>query len=300
MSQDSIRPDGQRSSVDARPCPSCGRTDGVRPCEGNLRRPTFHCVHHSGHVVVWSPDSIRPAWERNYGKPRLLDLFCCEGGAGVGYYRAGFDVTGVDLHAQPRYPFRDFHVYDALAFIEDRLQWRSTGGEFGWDAIHASPPCQAYSNAHRIRGNDHERLIAATRELLEATGLPYVIENVGGAKDELRDPVMLCAAMFDRGPTPEAPGLDRHRWFETNWPLRVPPHPEHWWKTTKMGRKPQPGEAMHVVGNFHSPHIARDLMEMPWASRRGLAEAIPPYYTQFIGGRLLDYWWAEERMEAAA
>ena len=88
-------------------------------------------------------------------KPRLLDLFCCEGGAGMGYHRAGFDVVGVDIVAQPRYPF-EFHQGNALEYVAKH------GHEF--DAIHASPPCQAYSvqTNPMYRGN-HPDLIAPTR-----------------------------------------------------------------------------------------------------------------------------------------
>ncbi len=71
-------------------------------------------------------------------RPRILDLFCCEGGAGAGYHRAGFDVVGVDIETQPRYPF-EFILVDALAFLKNKLLWLD---EMPWDAIHASPPCQ--------------------------------------------------------------------------------------------------------------------------------------------------------------
>lgn len=92
-------------------------------------------------------------------KPRLLDLFCCQGGASVGYREAGFDVTGVDIDPQPRYPFV-FHQADALKFTLEHHR------EF--DAFHASPPCQAHTNAQRIQGNDHPDFIPATRALFEA------------------------------------------------------------------------------------------------------------------------------------
>jgi len=94
---------------------------------------------------------------------------------------------------------------------------------------------------------------------------------------------MLCAVMFGLQPTPERPGLDRHRYFETSFPVEQPLHPEHTWRTTKMGRPPKAGEAMHVVGNYSGVEISRGLMGMPWASRDGLREAIPPAYTKYIG-----------------
>lgn len=206
-------------------------------------------------------------------KPRLLDLFCCQGGASHGYVAAGFDVVGVDIEPQPRYPFT-FYQRDALDFV------RRHGRRF--DAIHASPPCQAHSKAWKINKRDHPRLIAPTRDLLEATGLPFVIENVEEARDELNAPVMLCGVMF---------GLEtyRHRLFEANWPVAVPDHPEHVARTTKMGRPPVAGEFMHIVGNFSGVDRARDVMGMPWASRDGLREAIPPAYTEYIGRQLMTH-----------
>ena len=200
-------------------------------------------------------------------RPRLLDLFCCEGGAAVGYHRAGFDIVGIDRDGKfaKRYPF-EFHQADAIEFI------REHGHEF--DAIHASPPCQAYSGTQKIQNNDHPDLIGPTRDALEATGVPYVIENVPGAP--LLDPALLCGAMF---------GLEtyRHRLFESSVVIETPPHPEHVAPLTKMGRPPKPGEFMHIVGNFSGVDRGREVMEMPWASRDGLREAIPPAYTTWVG-----------------
>ncbi len=120
-------------------------------------------------------------------RPRLLDLFCCQGGAGKGYDDVGFDVTGVDKDPQPRYPFR-FVQADAIAFVLEH------GAEF--DFIHASPPCQFDSDCQRLQGNTHPDLIHPTRAALETTGRPWVIENVGGAVPKLHAPVMLCGTMF--------------------------------------------------------------------------------------------------------
>lgn len=199
---------------------------------------------------------------------KILDLFCCQGGAGTGYRQAGFDVVGVDLQDQPRYPFK-FWQRDALFFLERY-------GRF-FDAVHASPPCQAYTNAQKINGNEHPELVEPLREILVNLGKPYVIENVPGAP--LNDPAMLCGAMF---------GIEtyRHRLFETNWDYVPPEHPEHTAKTTKMGRPPKDGEFMHIVGNFAGVERGREIMGMPWASRDGLREAIPPVYTEHIGGQL--------------
>ena len=115
--------------------------------------------------------------------PRLLDLFCGAGGAGMGYHRAGFEVVGVDIKPQPRYPF-EFHQADALTFV----------AEYGdrFDAVHASPPCQRFSDLAKRNGNADEwpDLIEPLRPILRMIGRPYVIENVEGAP--LRDPAMLC------------------------------------------------------------------------------------------------------------
>lgn len=197
--------------------------------------------------------------------PRLLDLFCCQGGAGMGYSRAGFEVVGVDIDPQPRYPF-EFHQADALEYLVQH------GHEF--DAIHASPPCQAHTRAQKIMKREHPDLIEPTRALLVELGKPYVIENVEGAP--LIDPITLCGEFF---------GLMtyRHRLFESNVPISVPVHLEHRARTAKMGRPVGHGEYMHIVGNFSGVDMARNVMRMPWANRDGLREAIPPAYTEWIG-----------------
>lgn len=202
-------------------------------------------------------------------RPRLADLFSCAGGAGVGYSRAGFDVVGVDIDPQPNYPF-EFHQGDALKFLLEHHH------EF--DAFHASPPCQAYTKAQKIQGNTHPDFIAATRAAFELIGKPYVIENVPGSP--IRADLELCGAMFGLG-------TYRHRLFESNVPLVAPAHPAHVARTTKMGRPPREGEFMHVVGNFSGAAQARVAMDMPWATRDELREAIPPAYSQFVGTQLL-------------
>jgi DNA (cytosine-5)-methyltransferase 1 len=216
------------------------------------------------------------------GAPRLLDLFCCEGGAARGYQLAGWHVTGVDITDQPRYCGDEFHQGDALRFLTER------GHEF--DAIHASPPCQAYSDAQVLQGREHPRLITPTRDLCLVAGVPYVVENVGGARRELRDPVMLCGLMF---------GLqtDRHRWFESSVPLAPPAHPvgprgrsDHSdMPKTKMGRPFVAGELRQYVGNFHGPAAAREDLGVPWMSRDGIRECVPPAYTRLIGEQLLTH-----------
>jgi DNA (cytosine-5)-methyltransferase 1 len=204
-------------------------------------------------------------------QPLLLDLFCGQGGASKGYADAGFQVLGVDRMRQPRYPFA-FVQADALTFL--------ASVDLGvFVAIHASPPCQAYSRTRSLNGGTGADLLQPTRDALIASGLPYVVENVEGAP--LVDPVMLCGAMF--------PGLQtyRHRLFETNWPLLQPRHPPHRWPQAPMGKRPNPGQWMSVVGNFQGVDEARRAMGCPWMSTKGLREAIPPAYTRFVGRQLL-------------
>lgn len=150
-----------------------------------------------------------------------------------------------------------------------------------FDAIHASPPCQAYSQAHRIRGREHPDLIAPLRRMLKAAGVPYVIENVPGAPLNSQETITLCGAMF--------PGLMvyRHRWFETSFRCDPPNHPPHDTPQVKMGRRVSQGDFIQVVGNFSGVEYARKAMGIDWMSRDELSEAIPPAYTQFIGAQLL-------------
>lgn len=232
-------------------------------------------------------------------KPRLLDLFCGAGGAAMGYHRAGFDVVGVDIKPQPNYPF-EFYKGGALAFLEGLYlySWTLVDGEF--DAIHASPPCQAYSHAGLYasrRRADHPRLIAATRDLLTRTGLPYVIENVEDARRELIEPVMLCGSLVG------LPDLERHRYFETNWPLLVPSHCQHGVRgrarfpgTTRAdGSRPNSAIVNQMASGVTHQMLA-DAMGIDWLPAPGrkrptpeLCEAIPPAYTELIGHQLMSY-----------
>ncbi|WP_069753000.1 DNA cytosine methyltransferase [Streptomyces sp. EN16] len=224
---------------------------------------------------------------RALGRPLHLDLFCCQGGASKGYADAGFTVLGVDIDPQPRYVHPgQFVQADAVEFV---LRYGHL-----FDSASASPPCQRYSKTHRIQKNDHPDLIDPTRKVLEATGLPWAIENVMDAAPELRNPRMLCGAMF---------GIEtyRHRLFEPGggFSFLPPEHPQHVARTTKMGRPVKPGEYMHVVGNFTGVDLARDVMGMPWANRDGLREAIPPAYSEYIGRRLMTYLVTSRTTEAA-
>ena len=212
-------------------------------------------------------------------KPRLLDLFCCAGGAGVGYSRVGFDVVGVDIAPQPHYPLT-FMQADAMRLDPEFIAT--------FDAIHASPPCQSYSDLAKRNGNAHEwpRLIEPVRDMLTRSGLPYVIENVDGAP--LLNPAILCGTMFK--------GLRvlRHRLFETNFPVLTPPHGRHPKCHTMDKRKAHYGKtddmrdfvSVNGGGNC-SVAAARHAMGIDWMNKNELNEAIPPVYTQFIGEQLI-------------
>ncbi len=214
-------------------------------------------------------------------RPRLLDLFCCAGGAGVGYHRAGFDVVGVDMKPQPNYPFT-FIQADAMTLDPEFLA--------SFDAIHASPPCQSYSDLAKRNRNadDWPRLIEPVREMLRLTGLPYVIENVDGAP--LIDAVVLCGTMF-----PELRVL-RHRLFEASFPLVAPPHKKHPKVHTFDKRKSHFGKTdewkdfVQVTGGGNcSVAAARDAMGIDWMSKGELNEAIPPAYAESVGRQLLQH-----------
>lgn len=206
---------------------------------------------------------------------RVLDLFCGGGGAAMGYHRAGFDVTGIDILPQPHYPFT-FIEADALALLAEPPAW--VGRLF--DLIHASPPCKAYTRSRAGRLHHHQASIPQVREGLIALGLPYVIENVPHAP--LNDPVMLCGCQF-----PEL-NVYRPRFFETNFPLPTRYHLWHEEPTTPRGQRPQPGARMSVVGNFSGVAEARKAMGIDWMGQRELAQAVPPVYTQWIADRFLD------------
>lgn len=199
----------------------------------------------------------------------LLDLFCKAGGAGMGYHRAGFDVVGVDIEPQKNYPF-EFVQADAIEYL------LAHGSEV--DAIHASPPCQAYSKTQKIQRRKHPDLIGKTRDALQAIGKPYVIENV--PESPLLNPIMLCGGSFGLG-------TYRHRLFETSFPAVAPVHLPHCVSTAKMGRRPKVGEMIHVVGNFSGVSVAKQAMGIDWMNRNELSEAIPPAYTEWIGRQLI-------------
>jgi DNA (cytosine-5)-methyltransferase 1 len=213
-------------------------------------------------------------------RPRLLDLFCGAGGAAVGYHRAGFEITGVDNRPQPRFPFA-FIQADALEYVAEHAR--------EYDVIFASPPCQAYSVATRDKSK-HPDLVASVRELLEATGLPWVIENVPGAP--LIDPVVICGSSLGLR-------VRRHRLFETNWPLMVPPcaHGQQGQPVGVYGEGSSSGQKRGRKADNEAEVLA--VMEMPWANRREATQAIPPRMTELVGAQLLQHIESRAQREAA-
>ncbi len=208
-------------------------------------------------------------------KPRLLDLFCCAGGAGQGYADAGFEVVGVDIDPQPRYPFA-FIQADVMSLDQRFLRF--------FDAIHASPPCQHYSPLTALSPNKtYPDLLAPTRAKLEDAGVPWVIENVMTAPLNKERSIVLCGGMF---------GLRtyRHRRFESSMVLVAPEHPKHVALTATKQRKARWAEGWHVsitgdVGTYVGP----EAMGIGWMSGNELCEAIPPAYTRLIGLQLLEH-----------
>jgi DNA (cytosine-5)-methyltransferase 1 len=204
-------------------------------------------------------------------KPRLLDLFGGAGGAAVGYARAGFEVVGVDINPQPNYPFT-FYQADALSFPFT-----------GFHAIHASPVCKGYTRMlfafHPGAREKHPLQIEPVRARLQASGLPYVIENVECAP--LIDTIKLCGAMF---------GLRvyRHRLFESNVLLLQPAHVKHQIKAARPGAIATPDEFWSVGGHFGHKLEAGLAMGIDWMKTvEEISQAIPPLYTEYIGHQLL-------------
>lgn len=192
----------------------------------------------------------------------------------MGYHRAGFDVVGVDIASQPRYPF-EFHQADALTFLAEHV------GDF--DAIHASPPCQAYSVAAqscRNAGKHYPDLLAPTRVALQSSGRPWVMENVPGAP--IRPDVKLCGCQFDETE------VRRERWFETSWhayDLRPPCHHPH--PVVSVVGHGTPSWVRRQLGYNPTTAQCQAAMGIDWMTRDGLSQAIPPVYTEYLGQALI-------------
>lgn len=218
-------------------------------------------------------------------RPRMLVGFSGQGGSAAGWQRAGFDVECVDIDpkALARNPFPHIRA-NAIDYI---------GNEgHRYDAIEVGPVCKAYSKTARIWDAGHPEQIPAAREAILATGKPYVIENVEDALPELINPIMLCGQSF---------GLRtyRHRLFESNMRL-TQPEPEgllagrmepcgfdHPWPLIKMGRAIPDGKFYHAVGHFSGVDLVRRDLVVPWMSREGINQCIPPAYTEYLGRQLI-------------
>ncbi len=219
-------------------------------------------------------------------KPRLLDLFCGAGGCSVGYARAGFEVIGVDIVKQPRYPFQ-FIQADALTFpLED------------FDVVHASPPCQEYSQSRYLRQvtAPHIRpapmLISAIRTRFERAEVPWVIENV--AFSDIPDALILCGSMFGLR-------VRRHRWFASSHLLFAPSTCQHSQEVISLiGNKVRGYGTLRTTHQYKTAnggkkyresYLTRDegraAMGIDWMTVRELCQAIPPAYTEWIGQQLI-------------
>jgi DNA (cytosine-5)-methyltransferase 1 len=204
-------------------------------------------------------------------KPRLLDLFCGAGGAAMGYSRAGFEVVGVDIKFHPHYPF-EFHQADAMTYPLE-----------GFDAIHASPPCHDHTPIRRSLDGTGE-LLFHTLELLSKSGKSWVCENVVGPQVLMRGYFfVLCGSMFDMK-------VRRHRRFGSSILIFQP--------DCLHGKQGRPWTITGHGGGCESRHSkkpnAREFwryLDMPWMEGEppyGVAQAIPPAYTEFIGRQLME------------
>lgn len=231
----------------------------------------------------------------NCGKPALLDLFCGAGGAARGYQQAGFCVLGVDVKPQPHYAGCRFHQADALRFLRALTDPTESGIENRYindfDAIHASPPCQAYSTATtEANRSKHPDLYGPTVARLTASGVPYIIENVIGAP--YGHGVILCGATF--GLEADGEWIERHRNFETSWLIFQPDHSHEGFgrpfTITGAGTKEKPkGGRAYETAHSKKPDVAEfpKYMGMTWANPFEAAQAIPPAYTYWIGCQLM-------------
>ena len=207
---------------------------------------------------------------------RLLDLFCGGGGAAMGYHRAGFDeIVGVDISDHPNYPFR-FVQGDALEYLA------AHGGEF--DAIHASPPCQAFV-VMAAKDGSHVDLLTPTLAALQLVSVPWVVENVMTAPMPVT--VMLCGSSFGLR-------VRRHRKFASN--VFIPGLPcRHDIQGRPLGvygftDKGTGGRRINQWGTQRATSLKEASTAMggiSWMGYREMSEAIPPAYTEHIGHYLL-------------
>ena len=214
-------------------------------------------------------------------RPRLLDLFCGAGGAAVGYHRAGFEVVGVDIAKQPHFPF-EFHQADALTFPLD-----------GFDAIHASPPCQHYTRLRTLpwlRDRVYWESIPPTMALVRASGVPWVVENVESraAANALGSAWFLCGTMFGLR-WDDGRQLYRHRIFASSEFALAPAHPRH--ESVLVAGPPLKNRGRlnngYVVGGHQNGLRAKNALGIDWMTGNELSQSVPPAYTLWIGAQLL-------------
>ena len=195
----------------------------------------------------------------------------------------------MDIDPQPNYPF-EFHQADAIEFVRDH------GHEF--DAVHASPPCQTFSRTKTLHSNEHPDLIKPTRDALVASGKPWVIENVVGAP--LIDPIKLSGQHFNMT-APDVDGvplkLVRHRLFESNILLRVPDsfHANRHIQTASIygaggGWTPRHRDNPDRRGGY-IPHtdVIKKLLGIDWMTKHEMSQSIPPVFTEWVGGQIIEY-----------
>jgi hypothetical protein len=216
----------------------------------------------------------------------MLDTYCCAGGTGMGFHRAGLDVVGIDIADQPSYPF-EFHQEEAINYLTKVIDngMRLPDGR-RVHAVSAGPPCQRYTTLAKgcnHNTEDHPDLIPATRELLQETGVPWVLENVPSAP--LVDPTTLCGEMFGLG-------VIRHRKFETNWALPQPAHVKHRGRVAGYRHGEWfTGPYCAVYGDGGGKGTLAEwkvAMQIDWMKTKAeLVESIPPAYTAHIGAAML-------------
>jgi hypothetical protein len=196
----------------------------------------------------------------------LLDLFSCAGGCAMGYHRAGFKVTGVDIRPQPHYPF-DFIQADALEVLADKAFLA------GFDAIHASPTCQNRARVTEWRGSreNHPDTLTPTLALLGELSIPWVVENVPEACPPLRPDYLLCGTQFGLS-------VRRHRAFQRgNWSAFELIQPCQCYRNPRLLPFEHKGERAFA-----------DAMGCTWMNKDEGRQAIPPAYTEYIGGQLIE------------
>lgn len=218
---------------------------------------------------------------------KILDLFCGGGGISVGYARAGLEVEGVDINKNHNkyYPYK-FHHADAIEFLLDNY--------YKYDIIHASPPCQGYSNHVSsidskyvpTKGKNEPRLIEPLRDIFKEQDIPYVIENVVGAKEHMHNPILLCGTMFNLP-------IRRHRLFESSLPIKAPEHNPCMGIAKEFAeRKGWDYRDMSVTGKGRKAGIKErwcEIMGIDWdMTQAEIAESIPPAYSKCIGDQILD------------